>query len=284
VDGNFKHSGKLREIAAEGGQPWLNQKCSRLMSYQLSFDWDDRPGMSQEERVARFNLETSSSGRRNKPAPATSTSTPARPNSSPKLKRKASESAIDPKSPTNAIRIKLFHKKQDIERVRIILKTGSGAGKSCSDFQQTKLDCNWSSLYGSDPKQETEPFPEYVEPTDEEMQNWVDDVTATVASNVLEGFNAIPSKAAPEEIINVKPNIQKPSFRFEPSSIASRLPGFLAEMKAANEQLAAGNPDQHNMEILESDNTSEHIEMDLGLGVLEELRAEPEPILKLRKS
>jgi hypothetical protein len=256
------------------------------MAYQLSFDWDDRPGMSQEEKDARADLENGySRGRPNKPAPASATSVSAGPKSSPKLKRKASESENNPESPKKVIRIKIPHKKQDVQKVKIILKTGSTAEKSRSASKEVKLDCDWSSMYGYDPDQETEPFPDFVEPTEEEMQAWVDDVATTTASNKLEGFNAVPAKPAPEEIINVKPKMQKPSFRFEPSSIASRLPGFLAQMKAANEQLAAGNPDQHNMEILESDTTSEHIEMDLGLGVLEQLREKPEPLLKLaRKS
>jgi len=287
VDGEFEHSSKLREIAAKGGQPWLDQKCSRLIAYQLSFDWDDRPGMSQKERDARADVENeSSSGRPTTATQASAPSKPAGPNLSPKLKRKASESKIEPESPKKAIRIKLFHKKQDIQKVKIILKTRSTTPESRrAPSNEVNLDCDWSSMYGFDPHQETEPFPDYIEPTEEEMQAWVDDVAKTTASSALEGFNAVPSKLSTEEIINVKPEMQKPNFRFEPSSIASRLPGFLTEMKKANEQLAAENPDQYRMEIVESDATSEHIEMDLGLGVLEELRAEPEPLLKLaRKS
>ena len=66
------------------------------------------------------------------------------------------------------------------------------------------------------------------------------------------------------------------------SSIANELPSFLAEMKAANDALeaniAAGNHEEHLLEIhddvyikREEEEERPYIEMNLGLGVLEEM-------------
>lgn len=83
-----------------------------------------------------------------------------------------------------------------------------------------------------------------------------------------------------DNIINFQPLNKKPDFSLMPaSSLSNRLPGFLAQMQAANDRLAAdisaGNAADHRMEITSSsdDNDSDlepHIEMNLGLGVLEE--------------
>jgi hypothetical protein len=74
-----------------------------------------------------------------------------------------------------------------------------------------------------------------------------------------------------EEIINVRPG-SKPSFQFKESALGGRVGSFLDELKASNDQLeadmAAGV--NHSMEVNESDSADEVIEMNLGLGVLEE--------------
>ncbi|RDL39564.1 uncharacterized protein BP5553_03904 [Venustampulla echinocandica] len=81
-----------------------------------------------------------------------------------------------------------------------------------------------------------------------------------------------------EEITNVRPLNQKPCFRFQPSSLANTLPGFLASMKAANDVLATGESGEHKIELSESDSDQPHIEMNLGLGVLEEIKGENESL------
>ena len=77
-------------------------------------------------------------------------------------------------------------------------------------------------------------------------------------------------KASDDEIINFRPANQKPSFKFEPSSIGASLPAFLATLKAANEELATGGPADSKFELSDSDSEGQHIEMNLGLGVLEQ--------------
>jgi len=200
------------------------------------------------------------------------------------LKRKVSESDNKPESPEKKTNIRLFHKKKDIKPTRIILRINSPAHEfDTATFKWIRLECDWSSMSGFDPNQDAEPFPLYHEPTAKDIAAWADGVVWTAGSNKLDSFNVIRSDPAPEEIINVKPKNQKPSFRFEPSSIASMVPDFLAEMKAANEELAAGNPEQHSIELPESDATSEYIEMNLGLGVLEQLREDSDPLVKLEQ-
>jgi Domain of unknown function (DUF4598) len=58
------------------------------------------------------------------------------------------------------------------------------------------------------------------------------------------------------------------------SSVASLLPGFLAQMEAANNELeaevASGTIATRRMELGESADVSQFIEMNLGLGVLQE--------------
>lgn len=75
---------------------------------------------------------------------------------------------------------------------------------------------------------------------------------------------------SPESVINFRPKNEKPSFKFNNSDLGDRVGSFLSEMKAANDQLeadmAAGK--NHSLEVDDSD--GEHIEMNLGLGVLEE--------------
>jgi hypothetical protein len=200
------------------------------------------------------------------------------------LKRKASESDDELESPKKKTKTQLFHKKKDIKPTRILLRINSSVHEFDTAMSKwIKLECDWSSMSGFDPNQHTEPFPLYREPTAEEIAAWADGVISAAGSNELDGFNVVPPESKSEEIINVKPKNQKPSFRFEPSSIASRFPGFLAEMKAANEELAAGDPEQHNIELPECDTTSEYIEMNLGLGVLEELHEDPESLVKLEE-
>lgn len=269
------------------------------MSYQMRFDRPNRDGMSDEEKAARAEVKLELASKRLPRFPVlddsiepqeidypydTSESTTARSSKSSKGKRKAAETESPPESPSKKIKLRLFHKKKDIEPSRILLRIDSdvhefGTAKS----KWIKLEPDWSTMHGYDHNQETEPFPVHHEPTTEEIAAWADGVISTAASNELDGFNVVPSEPKPEEIINVKPKVNKPSFRFEPSSFASRLPGFLAEMKAANEELASGDSKDHSMELPETGTTSQYIEMNLGLGVLEHVKEDSEPLLNLEK-
>jgi hypothetical protein len=74
---------------------------------------------------------------------------------------------------------------------------------------------------------------------------------------------------------NVRPNISLDLIK--DSAVASKLPGFLAQMRAANQELeeekSAGTLANRRIELDDSDSAIEgeqHIEMNLGLGVLEE--------------
>lgn len=245
------------------------------MSDKLHFDRPRQEGMTGREKVAQAGLEQERSDIKPPNLPTS------RPSS---LKRKASESENEPEISKKKNKDQLFHDKKDIKPTNILLGGDFAVHHSeAAASKRVKLTCDWSSMSGFDPDQDTEPLPPQFEPTAKETVIWANAVISAAGSNELHGFNVVPSvsiSASSEEIINVKPNNNKPSFRFEPSSIASRLPGFLAQMKAANDELAAGNPEQHIMELSDSDTASEHIEMNLGLGVLEQLRREPEPFMK----
>jgi len=89
------------------------------------------------------------------------------------------------------------------------------------------------------------------------------------------------TEIAKEEVTNVQPMGRKPKFDFaalkSKSSLMSKLPGFLAQMDAANRELeaekAAGTIASRRLEIEDSGGESkagQYIEMNLGLGVLEE--------------
>jgi len=77
-----------------------------------------------------------------------------------------------------------------------------------------------------------------------------------------------------EEVINVRPGT-KPEMKIEGSgeSLLQRLQTLLPELKAANQELeeekAAGTLEHRNIEMVE-DGAGQHIEMNLGLGVLKE--------------
>ena len=245
------------------------------MADQLHFDRRHIEGIIDEDNDAQAGLQQE---RSDIEPPKLPTSRPS------SLKRKASESENEPEPSKKKTKDRLFHEKKDIKPTKILLCSDSSDHHSeAAVSKRVELSCDWSVVSGFDPDQNTEPLPPQLEPTVEETAVWANAVISAARSNELHGFSVVPSvsvSANSEDIINVKPNNQKPSFRFEPSSIASRLPGFLAQMKAANDELATGNPEQHIMELSDSDTASEHIEMNLGLGVLEQLRRDPEPFVK----
>lgn len=116
----------------------------------------------------------------------------------------------------------------------------------------------------------SEPFPDYVEPDLSEYANIMEAIYNYGAGGSVGG-----SSESEEEIINVRPLNQRPTMRFEPSALSSRLPGFLAEMAAENEKLEESirSGELSNFEAGEGDE-GEHIEMNLGLGVLEHVEEE----------
>lgn len=76
-----------------------------------------------------------------------------------------------------------------------------------------------------------------------------------------------------EEILNFRPANQRPNIHHvETSSLISRLSAFLPTLAAANVELASGIPEESRFELdSNSEQVGEHIEMDLGLGVLEQI-------------
>lgn len=151
----------------------------------------------------------------------------------------------------------------------------------------------------SEEELELEPFPPYVEPDLAEMELIAEDIIEVGARN--EGVSSSSSDSSPvssdandessgsEEVLNFQPLNKKPRFKFSPSSsLSSKLPDFLASMKAANEDLQADISAGKQDHLLEIEDTAEdedededqegqegqeerpYIEMDLGLGVLEE--------------
>ncbi|KAF4631016.1 hypothetical protein G7Y89_g7123 [Cudoniella acicularis] len=203
VRGEFEHSARLRQIVANSGQDWLNQRCAKMIAYNIWFD-QEQPlyiGWSREECDARAAY---------------------------------------------------LHERE--------LATGNSSGNAASD----------SSASSTDSMSTTESSPD---------APFGSDSHSAAPASVASSSESSDSKASSEEIVNFRPTNQKPTFRFEPSSIASRLPDFLAAMKASNEELASGSA---NKKIELSDNESndgEHIEMNLGLGVLEEVKRESSPAL-----
>ena len=83
-----------------------------------------------------------------------------------------------------------------------------------------------------------------------------------------------------DEIINFKPLDQKPKFNFEKSSLGERLGSFISDIKGANDELKAGLQAGHNVSMELTDSEEEHVEMNLGLGVLEETRDEKEVLIE----
>lgn len=81
-----------------------------------------------------------------------------------------------------------------------------------------------------------------------------------------------------DEIINFQPRNNKPVFKFEKSTLTERLGSFVEELKDANEKLVGEGGPNLSMEMNDSDG-GEHIEMNLGLGVLEEVREEDEEVI-----
>lgn len=90
------------------------------------------------------------------------------------------------------------------------------------------------------------------------------------------------------KVTNVQPMDRKPKFDFAAlksnSSLMNKLPGFLAEMDAANRELEAekkaGTIAERRLEIdddeEEGEKAEQYIEMNLGLGVLEEKTSDSE--------
>ena len=80
-----------------------------------------------------------------------------------------------------------------------------------------------------------------------------------------------------EEIINFQPLDMKPTIKFEKSNTGERLESFLTELNDANKELKH----DPNVSIEVSDSEEEHIAMNLGLGVLEEVTEDNEVILEM---
>jgi hypothetical protein len=112
-------------------------------------------------------------------------------------------------------------------------------------------------------------------------ENYGDDTSSFGGENeVLSTAGAHNDKPTTDNITTLRLNNERPNISLElvrNSNVASKLPGFLAQMRAANQQLeeekSAGTLANRRIELNESDSAAEggqHIEMNLGLGVLEE--------------
>lgn len=141
----------------------------------------------------------------------------------------------------------------------------------------------------ADQSPELQPSPDYIEPSPAELGLIAEDVLQFGASNESASTSTSESESdssgaedapnSPEGIVNFQPLNKKPCFKFSPSSsLTSRLPDFLSSMKAANDSLQADIVAGKQSHLLEINEDAEHedkeerpyIEMDLGLGVLEE--------------
>lgn len=108
-----------------------------------------------------------------------------------------------------------------------------------------------------------------------------DDISSFEGNDVsLSTTGAHNDKPASDNITTLRPNNERPNISLDlikDSAVASKLPGFLAQMRAANQELeeekSAGTLANRRIELDESDSAAEgeqHIEMNLSLGVLEE--------------
>jgi hypothetical protein len=82
-----------------------------------------------------------------------------------------------------------------------------------------------------------------------------------------------------DEVINFQPSDKKPTFKFEKPLIGERLASFIPELKDANDKLAADLEGGQDVSIEIERSDDEHIEMNLGLGVLEEQAGKEDPEL-----
>jgi hypothetical protein len=112
-------------------------------------------------------------------------------------------------------------------------------------------------------------------------ENYGDDTSSFEGENeVLSTPGAYSDKPTSDNITTLRLNNRRPNISLElvkNSNVASKLPGFLAQMRAANQELeeekSAGTLANRRIELNESESAAEggqHIEMNLGLGVLEE--------------
>lgn len=151
------------------------------------------------------------------------------------------------------------------------------------------FDYQTSHSLPADEKLELEPSPDYVEPDPAEFSLITEDVlefgTSSIGASTSSSDSSLPSSStendsdSSNEVVNFQPLSKKPRYEFTPSSgLSSKLPGFLASMKAANDSLQAdiiAGKQEHRLEIDDAidskgENERPYIEMDLGLGVLEE--------------
>jgi hypothetical protein len=93
---------------------------------------------------------------------------------------------------------------------------------------------------------------------------------STVTSS--DASSDVASSSNPDAILTLRPAFKKPVFsKLKASPLTSLLPDFLSRMAAANAELEQSVAAGEDMGIeVNSDEEGEHIEMNLGLGVLEE--------------
>ncbi|TAQ89612.1 hypothetical protein B7494_g2076 [Chlorociboria aeruginascens] len=142
-----------------------------------------------------------------------------------------------------------------------------------------------------------ESFPEFIDATPSELESIASDIYKIQKARSIASDAAIsPVKAKPEgvsvagtePIHNFRPLNQKPVIKFNfASALGEKLPGFLAKMEAANAKLdadrAAGKSSDYRFELSDEESVQTHgkqvIQMELGLGVLEEQEEMAELVL-----
>jgi hypothetical protein len=308
VSGDYKFSKRIRAIIKKQGVNFFKKKCINLVAWNLD---DDRTDGSASTKAA-----DAMSGKESREASSTSceldvssessteeSESKHRPVKFHSKKEKKTSDIKKGRDKERRVSRYIIYRTVDGERKLIFFKLGKDLNvKMKWDHEDPNQDINKNPErrvigfdYQSPPslpadeELELEPFPEYVEPDPAELGLIAEDVLefgATSMSASTSGSDSSPllsgtedESSSSEEIVNFQPLSKKPRFEFSPSStLTSKLPDFLASMKAANDNLQADIVAGKKEHLLEIDGATEkegeqersYIEMDLGLGVLEE--------------
>ncbi|CAG8976900.1 hypothetical protein HYALB_00003511 [Hymenoscyphus albidus] len=130
------------------------------------------------------------------------------------------------------------------------------------------------------PDEETQALGRLYESLEQEISSSASSTSTSGSSSSSSG-----SSSDSEEIHNFRPSNQRPNIhRVESSSLADRLQAFLPNLAASNAQLASGTQGNNGFE-LDPNSEEPHIEMNLGLGVLEHTTpSAAEPLIRELRS
>ncbi|CAG8957060.1 hypothetical protein HYFRA_00009261 [Hymenoscyphus fraxineus] len=130
------------------------------------------------------------------------------------------------------------------------------------------------------PDEETQALSRLYKSLEQEISSSASSTSTSGSSSSSSG-----SSSDSEEIHNFRPSNQRPNIhRVESSSLADRLQAFLPNLAASNAQLASGTQGSNGFE-LDPNSEEPHIEMNLGLGVLEHTTpSATEPLIRESRS